>query len=39
VNPEAVNEKPRTLAAVCGVAGDVRRDAKGKNRDSFALSL
>ena len=39
VNPEAIGEKPRTLAAVCGVAGDVRRDAQAANRDSFALSL
>jgi hypothetical protein len=39
VNPEAIGEKPRTLAAVYGLAGDVRRDAQAANRDSFALSL
>jgi hypothetical protein len=39
VNPEAVSEKPRTLAAVCGWLGDVRRDVQAANRASFALFL
>jgi hypothetical protein len=38
-NPEAVREKPRTLAAFLRVAGDVRRDVQATNRDSSTLSL